>query len=88
MMKRCTAGGGESGGGQQSGKQKDVTAHVSPADHVGFMYVSEGNATFQSGHLGAQTRQEVRLTQRNIMMERLENMKKKKEDPSPLQEVL
>lgn len=29
-------------GGQQSGKQKDVTAHVSAADHVGFIYVSEG----------------------------------------------
>lgn len=78
-----------SGGGQQSGKQKDVTAHVSPADHVGFIYGSEGDATFQSGHPGAQTRQEVDLMQRNIMMERPKHMKKKKkEDPSPLQEVL
>lgn len=68
------------GGGQQSGKQKDVTAHVSPADHVGFIYVSEGrggDVSFQSGHPGARMRQEVDMTQRNRTLELVENTNKK-----------
>lgn len=48
-MKRSAAGGGGGWGGQQSGKQKDVTAHVSPADHVGFIYVSEGGRVISVG---------------------------------------
>lgn len=77
-MKRSAAGGGGEWG-QQSGKQKDVTAHVSAADRVGFIYVSEGGGdmSFQPGHPGACMKQEVDMTQRNRMLELAENMNKK-----------
>lgn len=68
------------GGGSRAENKKDVTAHIPPVDHVGFIYVSEGDISFQSGHLRAHTRQKADITVKKIMAEILKSVKKKKKE--------
>lgn len=89
MMKRSTAGGGESGsgwGGQQSGKQKAVTAHSSLADHVDFIYVSEGDIPV--GSSGGSDEAGSRPDAEEHRDGTAEKYEESREDPSPLPDVL
>lgn len=77
-MKRSAAGGGEGGGGSRA-ENKRMSRLTSLLRIMWALFMClRGDVSFQSGHPGARMRQEVDMTQRNIMLELVENMNEKR----------
>lgn len=66
---------GEGGGSRAENKRMSRLTSLLRIMWALFMCL-RGEVSFQSGHPGARIRQEVDMTQRNIMLGRVENMNK------------